>query len=271
MGLFTPKTTVAPGIRLSAPLAAKWPLLAAGETTAIHITPTPRQNVPLVSSKFGGDMLLPNDIAWPTDSRGRKLVPVAQINYAEAPHLHGHPTAGWLQFYTGADGSFGLNDDNPIKADNFRVLFFDSLDEQQAQVVRHDPDESPVATEHALAFSLQQEYTGIRDIRFTTQFGQAEDFAESFGRHKSGVWRELHQYFLASQHKMGGYAWFATGPDPRGRNILFRDYILLLQIVHTPGKTINWGHEGVGNYFIHPDDLHNKDFSKVLFYWDTVG
>lgn len=34
------------------------------------------------------------------------------------------------------------------------------------------------------------------------------------------------------------------------------------------GMDIMWGDCGVANFFIHPDDLKNKDFSKVLYNWD---
>jgi uncharacterized protein YwqG len=29
-----------------------------------------------------------------------------------------------------------------------------------------------------------------------------------------------------------------------------------------------WGDMGVGNFFIHPDDLAKKDFSKIFYTWD---
>ena len=34
------------------------------------------------------------------------------------------------------------------------------------------------------------------------------------------------------------------------------------------GKDIMWGDVGVANFFIRPEDLKNKDFSKVLYNWD---
>ncbi|MBQ9182646.1 MAG: DUF1963 domain-containing protein, partial [Neisseriaceae bacterium] len=39
--------------------------------------------------------------------------------------------------------------------------------------------------------------------------------------------------------------------------------VLLLQIESDEG--IMWGDCGVGNFFIRPDDLRKRDFSKVLF------
>ncbi|MDN5490601.1 MAG: DUF1963 domain-containing protein, partial [Acinetobacter sp.] len=34
------------------------------------------------------------------------------------------------------------------------------------------------------------------------------------------------------------------------------------------GIEIMWGDSGVGNFFIHPDDLEKRDFSKVVYNWD---
>jgi uncharacterized protein YwqG len=47
--------------------------------------------------------------------------------------------------------------------------------------------------------------------------------------------------------------------------------LLLLQI-DQPGKAEPfeiWGNNGLGYFFIHPNDLKKRDFSKVKFYWDS--
>lgn len=31
---------------------------------------------------------------------------------------------------------------------------------------------------------------------------------------------------------------------------------------------LKWGENGIANFFIHPDDLKKRDFSKVLYNWD---
>jgi uncharacterized protein YwqG len=62
-------------------------------------------------------------------------------------------------------------------------------------------------------------------------------------------------------HKLGGYPHF-TQDDPRTR----RDLELLFQLDSDDG--VMWGDAGVGNFFIAPDDLARRDFSRVLFSWD---
>jgi uncharacterized protein YwqG len=276
MGLFkSNKTPVATGIYLSK-LASLWPSLSAGELQAVHITARRTRNMRPAQSKFGGNLILPNGVPAPTNSKGQKLVPLAQLNHSEMPPMEGFPEKGWTQFYTGRpntvlEDQFGMNWDNPIKQENFRVLHFEALDENNAHTILHDPKVSPIASQYALSFSLQTEYTGIYDIRFKQRFGKGPyELAEGFGKGFKAAERELTRYFAGNQHKAGGYAWFPEEPDPRYRNIAFKDYILLLQIVHQrPG--IKWGKKGVGGFFIHPDDLKKKDFSKVIFHWDTVG
>ncbi len=53
-------------------------------------------------------------------------------------------------------------------------------------------------------------------------------------------------------------------------NHKIQDYILLFQLDSDSedGKDIMWGDAGVGNFFIHPDDLRKRDFSKVVYNWD---
>ncbi|MDO5678554.1 MAG: DUF1963 domain-containing protein, partial [Propionibacteriaceae bacterium] len=62
--------------------------------------------------------------------------------------------------------------------------------------------------------------------------------------------------------KLGGYPFF-TQEDPRESG---DERILLAQI--DTGEGLMWGDSGVANWFIHPDDLAQRDFSKVQFNWD---
>ena len=71
--------------------------------------------------------------------------------------------------------------------------------------------------------------------------------------------------FNSSGHKIGGYAYF-TQSDPRDNTNAFKDYILLFQL--DSDDDIMWGDVGVANFFIHPDDLAKKNFSRVLYNWD---
>ena len=66
-------------------------------------------------------------------------------------------------------------------------------------------------------------------------------------------------------HKIGGYAYF-TQSDPRDYNNNQKDEILLLQI--DTDEQIMFGDSGVGNLFINPKSLKEKDFDQAWFNWD---
>lgn len=59
-----------------------------------------------------------------------------------------------------------------------------------------------------------------------------------------------------------------TQTDPREYNKSLQKHILLFQIETDDDNDIMWGDCGVANFFIHPDDLKNQDFSKLLYNWD---
>jgi uncharacterized protein YwqG len=268
-----PRVEVAPGISLIKPLADRWQELAATRLPSVKIDATPVQYLPLTKSKFGGDILLPRNIAYPTDSQGQRMFPLAQLNFSEIPPLEGYPQKGWLQFYTGINDIYGLDFDNPTLQKDFRILFFEELNENDVHTDTM-PDESmyehsPVITQHALSFSLQDDYVGIYDIRFHGMFGKSpSDFEDEFGEQVSLVQDDLDKYFSGAGHKIGGYAYF-TQDDPRNADKPFSDYILLLQI-DSIGDHIMWGDVGVANFFIHPDRLKAKNFSSVIYNWDCT-
>lgn len=35
-----------------------------------------------------------------------------------------------------------------------------------------------------------------------------------------------------------------------------------------PKAFARWGSGGIGNFYIRPEDLARRDFSKVMYYWD---
>jgi uncharacterized protein YwqG len=79
-------------------------------------------------SKFGGLPYLPKGFEYPKSSNGEYLYLLAQINFAEVPHLEGFPEKGILQFYI-HDGEkddiiWGCDMSNPTNQDYFRVLYF---------------------------------------------------------------------------------------------------------------------------------------------------
>lgn len=250
-------------------------LLEPSKTNTIHIQATVAQDLPLTASKFIGKPYLPVGESYPLASDGTPLMLLAQINFAELPPLDDYPTEGILQFYVhpysdtyGVDFS-GNYPENTIEQKDFRVVFHEKVQASQAQTALPTFDAeriiSPVFQEHALQFSVGEEYVPSTDWRFEQYFGQ-EYFVFSNNQGTEELWRDYNDHYNSSGHKIGGYACF-TQWDIRSKD-LFSDYELLLQIDSTEADEICWGDVGVGNFFIRREDLRNRDFSKVLYTWD---
>lgn len=223
----------------------------------------------LTQSKFGGVPYLPQGHEYPTGNNGQPLFLLAQINFAEVPALDNFPTQGILQFYAADDNMYGLDLDDPFEQANFRVLFFAEVDETLAQddIELPDFDNFPILLSHALRFELQSAPVSPKDHAFDACFGMpAFEFFDRFGDDKVEVRRAYARLAQGNGHKLGGYAHF-TQEDPRLVQE-FEESKLLLQI-DSDHKDILWGDEGIANFFIHPEDLKDLEFSEVLYNWDS--
>ena len=266
---------VAPGIHYPRALAAHWEEIKKTKRPFIKIEATPGFPENLSASKFGGYPCIPKGFTWPVDSEGNYLYPLAQINFSELPPLEGYPTSGFLQFYISTNDIYGINFDDKQQQTDFRVLFFeeselsnpednfDFLDETMTS------ENTPLSSPHVLHFTAKDDYVGMADfkggdtpsgINITELIEQTPPVTAKL---ENFIWNE----FIGNGHKIGGYAYF-TQYDPREEGEPSEDYILLLQI--DSDEKIMWGDAGVGNFFIHPDDLAMKDFSKVIYNWDCA-
>ena len=178
-----------------------------------------------------------------------------------------------LQFYVSADDLHGLDFDHPTNQTNFRVVYFDDtaatpLKDFQFLHAQEQESSLPLNSSMQLAFAQDTDYYSIADVHFTDEEaeGIVADAEPVSGKHL--LENELLELYPESGHKIGGYAYF-TQSDPRIDEAAYDGYILLLQI-DSQGDDICWGDLGVGNFFIHRDDLKRKDFSKVLYNWDCT-
>ncbi len=233
---------------------------------------TQRGTPALFESKFGGHPYLPKDFPHPIDEKGNPLRFLAQYRLDHLPPLSDFPTEGMLQFFisTPDDGSLGSNWDNLTDSRNFRVIFHPEVTEDVSLLCTDfnhlsvdDEDEYfPVDREYALAFNLSEEVVGLSDYRFERlDISFSEDEEET-------VWDSWDEQFSNGGHKIGGYAAF-TQFDPRDSDE-HEDYtVLLLQIdSEEESDDIIWGDVGVANFFIRPEDLKKRDFSRVMYTWD---
>ncbi|KAK9881476.1 hypothetical protein WA026_016360 [Henosepilachna vigintioctopunctata] len=221
-------------------------------------------------SKVGGMPYLPVGEKYPCDSKGYPLTFLMQINFSEIPPLLDYPTEGILQFYINeTDDLMGLDFDNPTNQEGFRVLYFQTIENDESKLQSGVPNSE----------SNSEDYTGCgpldkncilgmefyREKQYITPFDYRFDKSISFAHDYDIV--DVYQEALGtSGHRIGGYPHF-TQTDPRVNHEEFQEYELLVQL-DSDGNGILWGDMGIGAFFIHPNDLKDCNFSKVLYNWD---
>ena len=228
-------------------------------------------NPHVYDSKFGGYPYLPKTFAYPEDLNGHPMRLLAQYRLDQIPALPDMPTEGMLQFFISQDDVYGINFDNPTKPDHFRVIYHSTVTEDLDQLVNdfsflssleNDEESSfPIDQEYTLLFERTEEVVGLSDFRF-------ERLPILFDEDKEEeIWETWESSFSNSGHKIGGYAAF-TQTDPREDEEFEEFTTLLLQIDSEGNDGIMWGDMGVANFFIRPEDLKKRDFSRVLYNWD---
>jgi len=266
---------IKPGITIARAFADEWAVIEQTRLSYVSIKATPIETMKLEQSKFGHYPKLPAGFAYPKGEAGDYLYPLAQINFKEVPALPGYPSSGLLQFYISVhDDVFGIDFENNQSQKNFRVLYFEEHEVENHQtdfsflqeVMKMDT--SPVYKPHALSFSVNEEFIGLGDVRYENTGSRIiQQIIDKHPGIKEELEESLYDEFSSGGHKIGGYAFF-TQEDPRLDDEIKQDYIVLLQI--DSDDEIMWGDSGVANFFIHPDDLAKKDFSKVMYNWDCT-
>jgi uncharacterized protein YwqG len=218
------------------------------------------ENLTFTQSKFLGKPYLPKTTQYPKDKLDNPMILLAQINFAETPQLENYPTEGILQFFISPTEWYDMTD--------YKVLFHKTVENEYqidfSFLTEELYDESPVYCEHKLTFEKIIEYGGYEDFRFNMDFNGESyyDFQEKLTNEQKA---EMDNILHGIGHKIGGYAYF-TQSDIRGYNEKKKEDILLLQI--DSDEEIMFGDSGVGNIFIDPKSLKEKDFDKAWFNWD---
>ena len=239
---------------------------------SIEIALIPENKMSLWQSKVGGEPYLPLGIEYPQSIDGENLQLLAQINFSELPENDQYPKSGILQFFINPnDDLYGLNFDDQQKQDGFRIVFYDDVTEVESELqhdfpnLENEDSYSPVEGQYSIQFQKSESVIGVTDFDFANKVvdpyasdDDGDEFVEAYD-----------ESFSTNGHRLGGYPFF-TQTDPREYNENLQSLVLLLQIDtdDTGDVQIMWGDSGVGNFFIHPDDLKRRDFSKVLYNWD---
>ncbi|OUM58484.1 hypothetical protein PIROE2DRAFT_36965, partial [Piromyces sp. E2] len=245
----------------------------------------------IFDSKFAGLPYWTKDKEYPKNSEGKKLLLLAQINFDQYKFNSPLPSNGMLQFFIYSDDILGLNFDNQIEQDGFRVVYhekinYDITEESIRQLGvpesikdlendDNDLESFPIEKEIKISFSKEMDSITHNDKNFnkyfTTVYNMIYDDYITVDKGYFGVLNDKDEDKLNDElfttfikHKLLGYPFF-TQDDPR-HDKKYSDYILLLQI--DTDKSIMWGDSGVCNFFIEEKALLEKDFSKVLYNWD---
>ena len=251
-------------------------------------------------SKLGGLPYLPHEADYPHDSQGRPLYLLAQINCAEVPPLPDFPHRGMLQFFISPYATlvhlWGLDYHHPDRQDYFRVLYYPEVHTDPAAVQQDFAFLPPLPTPPA-AMTWTQKLLGLFKkpaLHLPFQYPCAMHFTageqlvplDDAALHLSGAgvpdadagnWFDVldddatEAYFAAVSHeghRLGGYAHHVQEDLRIVENSPYRDYVLLLQLDSDEANGMMWGDLGVCHFYIHPDDLRRRDFSRVLYNWE---
>jgi len=261
----------------------------------------------MTASKFGGLPYWTAGEEYPKDKDGNMLTLLAQINFADVPHLPDYPEKGLLQIFILADLSLGRSmDDDGTTQNYWRVVWREDVDDslalsadalremgvQSAEEImkkEHERRDSQMKSGKKLTlehdFPLEKEYalTFEKSISHPNQMlseydEMATSAAKEFGypvyEDPQGSFSEdldMNDYFCEDSkdgtlHQIGGYPFF-TQRDGRSED---EEEVLLLQIDSEYNTDINisFGDDGIANFFITPENLKKRDFSKVRYYSD---
>ena len=255
--------------------------------TAVKDTP-----LPLTASKFGGLPYWERTDNYPKSENGEPLYLLAQIDFADVPHLPDFPEKGLLQIFVQAGDTWGL-DFKDEKQKNWRIVYHKSISsimamseaDLRAMGVKSSSDEKdedeylPFEKEYALSFEKQLTFVHpncddqfddtvqaiAQELGFPVFDGGALDWFEE---------DDYNAFYLDDKyanHQIGGFPNFTQSDVRRVGDVL------LFQMDSEMGNgedgkskswEILWGDCGIANFFISREDLKNLDFSNVLYNWD---
>ncbi len=240
----------------------------------------------LTTSKFGGLPYWNPAEPYPTDGGGNPCILLAQFDCQQLPPLEGFPRTGLLQFFVSNDGDYGLDFDNQMSQENWRVVYHPAVDESITQAMVKELQLPTTSSEH----DLELPFTGEFHLEFElvdTWLGPCshDDFQQELQKASVALGlslppegTSLYDIFCEDiynqmadwneGHWLGGYPCF-TQDDPRfSRSDYAACTNLLFQM--DSSEDILWGDTGVGNFMIAPEALQQLDFSRVLYNWDCL-
>ncbi len=256
-------------------------------TTAYQLEFDTESAPTIFDSKVGGLPYWDPAKTYPTDSNGKKMYLLAQINFDQDKAESPLPQSGMLQFFVGDDDLYGLDFDHPTKQKDWRIVYHEKIDASvtaeavEAMGIPVSPDNEEVVSPvfRSCVFRLAKKETWLtpdnweRFDELTLEvaedlFGEtdAESADEVFGEDQYALLEE--EYFYSENSHLLGHPYF-TQADIREPGWRYDTLLFQLDSETAEEEEITmWGDSGVGNFFINAEDLKNLDFSDVVYNWD---
>lgn len=249
----------------------------------VEIHAEPCADLTVYQSKFGGIPYLPEHFPYPHS----KLHPeqplrlLAQINFAEMPHLDDYPEQGILQIYLNPadDQYFGCDKQlahfehmQPENQSEYRVIYHETVD-MSAPLSNDIP-----AYDGEFLAEQPERITFAEKVGYMPYDSGSDAFLEAFAEIYNSYAEqpvESKDALLAldgcelalektfpnrARHQLGGYradVWDARWMDTE---------VLLLQIISD--DSMQWGDDGIAHFTMKRDDLRRRDFSRVDYDWE---
>ena len=258
------------------------------QTTAYVLAFDSESTPTIFDSKVGGLPYWDPAKTYPTDSNGKKMFLLAQINFDQDKAEFPLPQGGMLQFFVGGEEMYGLDLDHPTEQKDWRIVYHEKVDASvTAETVEAmgipsnngDDEEVDSPVFRSCVFRLVKKETWLtpdnweRFDELTLEvaedlFGEteAESANEVFGEDQYALLEE--EYFYSENSQLLGHPFF-TQEDVREEGSRYNTLLFQLDSETVDEEDITmWGDCGVGNFFINIEDLKRLDFSDVLYNWD---
>jgi uncharacterized protein YwqG len=242
---------------------------AAQARPAARLTPTPGPAEP-DGCRIGGPVWLAEGQAWPLSASGRRMVFLAQIDFAALPPLPGFPESGVVQVFLPVDDDLmGMGIDDPGDRDVVVLARANG-----AGAVRHaNPPETADDCSPFLRGPAREEGIPLASSPFTAALPREhwEVAARLEGNYRRPGFAEWEDALVDQDdaaplaHHVGGYPVFVQSDFRQAGH--YDDYdTCLLRL--TSDKHLQWGDVGEANLLIRAEDLASGHFSRVIFWWD---
>lgn len=273
--------------------------LSKRQVAKVNLTPSENTWQADKLSKIGGIGYLPIGERYPVNKQGEPLALLFQLNFEQLANevdisqlAYQLPNKGILQVYIGNTKFYGLeNFDNYYPSNNYQVRFWQDCElplndialSNAIQNLKENTIDLPFNNkefQYFMDFDLYEQFCHLNCFEYKLLLqkyfpeilnSDMYEYLLSIGIDNPDDSMEQYYNFVVSQKsQVLGYPNFVQ-TDFRNDDKEMQEYISLFQLetkYYFDNRDIEWRDGGVANFFIHPNDLKNKDFSKLVFHWD---